>query len=367
MDKIICDICGTEYPDSEDRCPVCGCPRDFLLEDSGTVRKVDEDEYSEEVTEALFSNPRKKNRVFDFDEVNQERRPHTVELDDEDEDEDEEYEEGSRTNVLLVVILVILIVLLLLASGFFFVRYFLPNMAEEVPETEPVVTTEAVQEEPTETEDLGIPCTNLMMDGGKMELGKDGKKLLNVHVYPEDTTDAVVYVSEDESVVTVSEDGSVTAVGEGSTVIVVTCGTQQIKCNVTVSFAEAEATVPSDTIPPMEVENADDATQPTEATGAVEETQGTEAEETTEATEQTGPADMELKLKKTDITIGSNYTSVRLEMDCDIKPEDMTWFTMDSTVAIVHDGVVTSTGSGLTRIYGEYQGQQVECIVRCVF
>ena len=360
MEKNVCDICGTSYPDSEERCPVCGCPRDFLLEDSGSVRAPAEtEEYSEEVTEALFANARKKNRVFDYDEVNQEKRPQTVQIDDEEEDEEEVYEEGSRTNVFLVVILVILIVLLLLAAGFFFVRYFLPNMTEDIVETEPVVTTEAATE-PTETEDLGIPCTNLMMDGGKMELGKDGKKLLNVHVYPEDTTDAVVYTSGDEAVVTVSEDGTVSAVGEGTTVITVTCGEQQIKCNVTVSYAEVEVTVPDETIPAMEVDNAD-------ATEPAQETTAAESGETTAASEETVPAGTELKLKKTDITIGSNYTSVRLEMDCDVDPEDMTWFTMDCTIAIVHGGVVTSTGSGLTRIYGEYNGQQVECIVRCIF
>ena len=25
MSKIICDICGTSYPETEERCPICGC------------------------------------------------------------------------------------------------------------------------------------------------------------------------------------------------------------------------------------------------------------------------------------------------------------------------------------------------------
>ena len=28
MNKIICDICGTSYPDTADCCPICGCSRD---------------------------------------------------------------------------------------------------------------------------------------------------------------------------------------------------------------------------------------------------------------------------------------------------------------------------------------------------
>ena len=54
-----------------------------------------------------------------------------------------------------------------------------------------------------------------------------------------------------------------------------------------------------------------------------------------------------------------------LELDCDIPAEDFTWFTMDSSIAIVHNGVVTSMGRGTTKIYAEYKDQQVFCIVRC--
>ena len=362
MDKVICEICGTVFPDDAEKCPLCGCSRDFLMEDMGDVL-LDDEAFA--VAEASSSNTRKKGKVFDYDEVNQEKpaRKIRVEEDDEDDEEEEDEDEEPRTNIFLVIILVILIVLLLLAAGFFFIRYIMPNMKDEPVQTAPTAVTQVIETEPVETEALGIPCTNLMMDGGKMELAEGGKKLLNVHVYPENTTDAVVYVSGDENIVTVGEDGTVTAVGEGSTVITVTCGNQQIKCNVTVDYDAVEATVSNETIPAPAVENTDE-TQAVEPTEAAESTEATEA---TEAAEETVPAGTELKLKKTDITIGSSYTSVRLELDCDIKPEDMTWFTMDSTVAIVHDGVVTSTGSGLTRIYGEYKGQQVECIVRCVF
>ena len=47
--------------------------------------------------------------------------------------------------------------------------------------------------------------------------------------------------------------------------------------------------------------------------------------------------------------------------------EDIEWYTMDSTVAIVIDGVVTATGSGITRIHAKYGSEDVECIVRCQF
>lgn len=354
MEKIICDICGTAYPETMENCPICGTSRDFTLDTM-------EEEFLQEAGIIVNKNTeqpksKKKNKeIFDFDEVNQTKAP-ARELDDDDfDDDEEEYEERSGINVALVIILVILIVLLLLAAGFLFVRYMLPNMSEQPVQTEAIVTTVPVETEATESTVAGIPCTNLSVPGGKVELGKDGKWLLNVQVHPADTTDELIYSSADEAIVTVDASGTVTAVGEGSTVINITCGSQQIKCNVTVDYALAEETTPEGELPGMEAET----TASTEETTAE-----TAAAETTEATVAAGT---ELKLKKNDISIFSNYTSVKLELDCDIKPEDIKWFTMDSTVAIVHDGVVTSTGSGMTRIIGEYGGQQIECIVRCHF
>ncbi len=358
MNKVICDICGTSYPGTAKKCPICGSSREYALENSEDA-SLDFSFLNDEAEPESVSRKRTR-EIFDFDEVNQVKPAAKAMAEDDFDDGEEEYEEESSTNVGLVIVLVILIALLLLAAGFFFVRYLLPNMMNSPVEPNTVMTTAPALTEPVETTQPSIPCTNLSIDGGKMELGRDGKKLLNIRMYPEDTTDVLSMVSGDESIVTVSEDGTVTAVGEGQTVITITCGSQQINCNVTVDYSIGEETVPAEDIPAMQVEETDPAT----ATDAADETQTTES---AESTEETASGELTLKLKKTDITISSNYTSVQLEMDCDVKPEDMTWFTMDSTVAIVHDGLVTSTGSGLTRIYGEYDGQQVMCIVRCIF
>lgn len=352
MSKVICNICGTAYPETEENCPVCGCSRDFGLD------ALEEELLMESA--GIQQNTKKKTReIFDFDEVNQDEEPDESE----DFDDDESYEEEPRSNTALVVILLVLIVLLLVAAGFFFVRYFLPNMAKETEPTETTAATETIETEPTETTELTIPCTDIVVPGGKIELGKDGKWLMNVQVYPADTTDVLTYASHDEAVVTVSEDGTVTAVGEGETVIEVTCGAQTIKCNVIVAFDVVEATEAAGEIPAPQVEETeavDPATEPPETAESTAATEATEA-----AGETTGS--MELKLKKNDITMFARYSSADLELDCDIPVEDITWFTMDSTVAIVHNGTVTATGSGMTRIYGEYNGQQVECIVRCTF
>lgn len=356
MSKVICDICGTAYPESNAQCPICGSPREYALEELENDLLMEQEAYA--VT------GRRKREVFDFDEVNPKESARGALDEDDYDDEDSEYEEESGTNIGLVIVLVVLIALLLLATGYFFVRYMLPNMTDRAPATTQPVVTAPLVTEPVETTEATIPCTNLMMDGGKMELGKDGKKLLNVRVYPENTTDTLTYTSENESVVTISESGTVTAVGEGQTVITVQCGSQMIKCNVTVDYSVSEETTATGEIPAMTVETGEttpDATQETEANA--EATTATEATEETKA--ETTPAGTELKLKKNDITILYTGTSVTLELEGDLKPEDVTWFTMDSSVAIVHNGVVTSLGRGITRIYAEYNGQQTYCIVRC--
>ena len=357
MKKVFCDICGTAYPSSAASCPICGSSREYALENQDSEALLDAELTA--AVEDVPAAPRKKTReIFDYDEVNQIKPSRNLDVDDDDDDDDEDdEEEESRTNVGLVIVLVILIVLLLLTAGFFAVKYLLPNMSQP-EEIQPVVTTEALQTEPVQTTDATVPCTSItIVEGGLIELGKDGKFLMNVQVYPEDTTDALTYASADEAVVTVDENGSVTAVGEGETTITVQCGGQAVICHVTVAFEDVAETVPEGTIPGMEVEENTEATEAAASTEAAEETVPAE----------TAPADAALKLKKDDITISSNYTSVKLELEGNVDPATLKWFTMDSTVAICHDGVVTSTGSGLTKVYGEANGQQVVCIVRCIF
>lgn len=357
MSKEICAICGTSYPDSLDQCPVCGCSKEMnYLDFSDDILMGEDGEIFNE------ESPKKNRTIFDYDQVNRVGDPEP-DLDF-DEDFDEEPEEEERSNTGLVVILVILIVLLLAAAGFIFLRYFMPNMIPK--ETAPTVAATVPVE--TETQpivvDDSVPCTDIVVPGGKIELVTGGKWLMNVQVFPENTTDSLVYVSADDTIATVTEDGTVTAVGEGQTVIIVTCGKASVKCNVVVDNALEEETVSDATIPTMQAEQTQPAEvgedQPTEETQAEQ----TQPEETTAATIPEGEV---LKLKKTDITIFARYTSVTLELDCQIPAESITWFTMDSSVAIVNNGVVTATGSGITRIHGEYNGQKVECIVRCNF
>ena len=46
---------------------------------------------------------------------------------------------------------------------------------------------------------------------------------------------------------------------------------------------------------------------------------------------------------------------------------EIVWTTNNPDVATVKNGEVTAVGSGMTTIYGEYNGQKDSCVIRCEF
>lgn len=346
MSKIICDICGTSYPDTADCCPICGCSKDsamdFLGEDFRAEEMMDQTpERKSRTTE------RKRKEIFDYDEVNSvPRENQTMSEELPDEEEEEVYEDRPRSNLFAVIAMTVLIAGLLLTAGFLFFRYILPNLGGDKPEP---TTPAVVQTEPT-TASTGyeIPCQNIALVSGTANLTQEGQyHLINVSLYPEDTTDVVTYASADESIATVNENGQVTAVSEGETVIYITCGDIQITCNVVVSYQQETTAATEQTLPE---------TEPAEV-------------ETTAATEETkDPAirtDVTLKLKKKDIMLGVYY-EYQLELDCDLKPEEVQWSAEHPHIVSVSEtGMVKALKSGVTDVIVKYGDQEVRCKVRC--
>lgn len=258
MSKVICEICGTSYPETADQCPICGYPRDLDL--------VTEEEKIEEEGKASSPAPAEKEPVRGgkFASGNRGRKAaepvKKPQYDDGDDEEDEDdAHEGGQSNALLVVALILVIAALLAATAFIGVKYVLPNMGVE----ETSAPSESIaQTQPEETEKPTVPCTNLVLtSGGLVHLEKDGQYwLLNVVVLPVDCTDDLVFTSSDETVATVNSEGRVTAVGQGEAVITISCGEQKLECRIECSFPE-ETSVPQ----PDPTEESD-VTDPTDNT-----------------------------------------------------------------------------------------------------
>ncbi len=342
MKKIICDICGTSYQESAECCPICGCTRDeaMLLGEEFTM---DERPSRGNGRGGQFAS--KKKAIFDFDEVNAEEEDDLIQ----EVRCDEEDRPGPkpRHNTFVIIVLTVLIAVLLLLAGFLFLRYLLPAKEPQETVASTAAETVAVTEAP---QVIAVPCESLALTSGTAKLSTEGAFfLINVSVYPENTTDQLIYHSADSSIATVDESGRITAVSEGTTVVYITCGTKQIPCEVVCDFTP-------ETVPATEETLAEETQAPAET-----------VEETVAETEPEEPGlkDVELKLEKTDIILDIGYYFT-LKLDCDLEPEEVEWSVDPSYVAKVDEkGVVTAIGKGVADVIVKYGDQTVVCKVRC--
>lgn len=345
MSKIICDICGTSYPETAQCCPICGYSSYPDQNQFGEDLLKDGD-----MSQAGGIHARKK-EIFDYDEVNAE--PEDEEYEDEEElyEEDEDDEEAPRHNTLLVIFLTVLIAGLLAAAGFIFIRFFVMN--KTVSETIPAQMTVAAEVLPAETTEPTIPCETLIISSGNVaELNAEGQHfLLHIKAMPENTTDKIIYTSADESIATVTEDGRITAVAEGETKIYISCGKSSIECPVIIRYVQ-------ETVPPTtEVLEIEETTPVVEA---VDPDQPNAPAATQEL--KTG---VTLKLKKTDIMLGVYY-QYTLELDCELEQNEVQWNSEHPHIAKVDEnGVVTAVKAGTTAVTATYGDQTVTCMVRC--
>lgn len=351
MSKIICDICGTSYPDTADQCPICGCAKDFKLDGAGEeaaptmetaapaapvapktapakpVRPAADPVYDDEDDDDEYDDEDEDDEEYDEEEYD----------DDDDEDDDDDDEEEHKSNAPLVILLVVIILALLAVSAFVITRYFLPSLKPQ--QAQPTATqTEAPA---TETTELTIPCENLALtSGGEVVLDMEGANwLINVMALPENTTDKLIYTSSDETVAVVDAQGKVTAVGEGTAVITITCGAESLTCTVTVDFT------PETTAPVTEPEET---TEPTEAP----------TEAPTEPTKPLKNVDIAKSISHKELTFNGPNQGVQIRIN-GLNNDEVEWSTEDDKVATVSaTGFITNTGKGNTYIVVKY-GDQV--------
>lgn len=382
MSRIICEYCGTTFPESAGRCPICGnvperierIPEDGeLSEERGAPaprrprqesghgaaaaqgqrrreprepeRRKREQPQSQETSrrdpeqlrrEREEREARRARREEEQRRAAQrtraERRP---EPDEEETDEDgiparRRKKEKRDAPAWLPWLLLAAVLLLAIFAVFRFIW--------GARHTQPAATEPSTESTAAST-DAARPCQGLVLKRSEIQLAKAGQAwLLDVVITPEDTTDRLVFTSADPAVATVSEKGKVEAVGPGETVITVTCGAYKAECKVKCTF-EAE-TKPTET----------ESTEPTEPSG-------------TEATEPSGTESEEYALNYTDITIRSKEEKVRLGIR-GLSNVQITWSTDNAAVATVDNGVISVVGSGTTKIHGVYQGKDYACIVR---
>lgn len=332
MSKIICDICGTSYPETAKRCPICGC-----VCDSDVQRATSEISKEGNVTTGYtyvkggrFSkaNVKKRNKENAKAEV----RAKTVK---EPEYEKPVFEEPvvaeqapEKSGRGLVITAVLLLVAIIAVLSYIAVKIFWPISDVQSPD-----------ESTGSSMNQSIPCTNVVLDTTTVVLEQAGEAvMLDVKREPANTTDTIKFESQDETIATVNSVGKITVVGNGTTKIVITCGDIIKEVEVTCQFAEDTST--------------EDTTEDT-------------TEETTEDTTENETKEV-LELNRKDITFDQKGKSWMLYSGT-IAKNLITWSTDDATIATIEEGKVVAVGSGTTKVYAEYEDQKVSCVIRCVF
>lgn len=336
MEKVICDVCGTSFPETDDQCPVCGCARSDNRQTSADNTSAEEQSGYAYTKGGRFSksNVRKRLKAAQIQPVPVEipvRNPEPQEQEYDDYDEyDEEEDEQTTSNKGLVVIVVLLLLAIIAVSSYIAIVHF--DIFGMNDPTVPAGTTAPTNQTTAPTDPTGtrVPCTGLTVEDKIALVEKGSVMQLSFSVDPIDTTDSIQFVSADETVATVDATGRVTAVGNGETTITITCGDFVKVCTVTCVLDGG--TEPSDPTDPSEPEDPH--------------------------------PDFVLELNRTDFTLnkkGTYHTLYRGEVDA----SEITWTSKNENVATVVDGKVTAVGVGRTEIVAEYKGQRASCWVSC--
>ena len=356
MSKVICDICGTAYPETANQCPICG-----------SAKQVDSNSVTGPAAAPAVKAPTKGGRFSNANVKKRNKAANRSSKSDSNEKNEKETKSGT------VIVAWVLLVAVLMVLAYIIIQFVVPMFKQGKPDTTNSVadvgTTASTQTaaDATTAAQAGVPCTGLAVEGSDtIFLDTVGRAwLIEAKAQPENTTDVITYSSSDESVATVDAQGRVTRVGNGKAIIFITCGDVTKQCNVICDSAP-EATTPNETTATT--------TAPIETTPA----QTTEPPVTTEPTQETTPAGEEkfglfrgeytsVDVKYEDITLSAKGESFEFVTRDGVSLSDITWKSDNPAIAKVENGKVTAVAPGETVIRGSYNGETDSCTIRCAF
>lgn len=215
MSKIVCDVCGSSYSETEMQCPICGTAKS---EAAKSAVETTGEEQANKAGKFSKTNNRKTGLGTVAKKSVQERNTSSD-------------EENAPSNMAMIIIVGVLLIAIIAVCIFIAVRVF-----DNPDPTEPGSTPGTTSTAPTTLE---IPCTGLELVGNADKTlsfaALTDSAQLNVNPLPENTTDVVTctYTSSDPSVVLVDQTGLVTPVASGSATITISYGAHSITVNVT--------------------------------------------------------------------------------------------------------------------------------------
>ena len=325
--KVICDVCGTTFPETATHCPICGCAKSPAAQ---TVAG-DEQQVNQENSTA---NTYARGGRFAKNNVKRNSRERTSGgRFSGDRNRQNDKPEGNKGLIAVVIILLLAIIMVVVYIG---VNVFLKGIGNSDNSGNNTGSSASQDSEGNQVGD-NIPCTDITILP-LVELKTENEQLLlDVKLTPENTTDTVSFSSADPDVATVDANGLLKpGTKQGETVITVICGTVVKQCTVISTVGE----------PPV---------------SSVPESQGPAL-----------PEGFVLKLEtykgSGEITIAAEGASHQLYKESmGIKASDITWTTSDPSVATVENGKVIGVDRGTCTITATIGDQTATCLVRCPF
>ena len=337
MSKIICDICGTSYPETAKQCPVCGCVRPGDVQRVTNKVNADGDGATgyTYVKGGRFSKSNVKKRT----KTNGTKAaPKAASA----ENNKNAEPRNSRGLVIAAIVLLLAIigVVVYIAVGFF----------------APIAGTGNNPTTPTGSQ-ADLSCRGIKLDTDMVILSKAGDAhLLSYKLQPENTKDAVTFTSQNPEIATVNEKGSITAVADGETKVIIKCGNAEEFCIVYCQFEEdPTATTAPTTTTETDTTDSTDTTAPTDST---------------DPTATTAPtvSGTDIRLNRNDITL--QYQGEKWELYSGSVSKNLVTFSSENeSVVTFKDGWVTAVGGSTepVKVHAEYAGQKVTCLIRCKF
>lgn len=210
MSKIVCDVCGSTYSETEAQCPICGTAKSEAAKPAAEATGEDQTAKG-----GKFSRTNSRKTSVGSTRSTGHEKNNTR-------------EEGAPSNWAMIIIVAVLLLAIVAVCVFIAVRLISrPDNPDpsSTPSTPPIVQT--------------VPCTGIeLADSTYRTLSfTDLTQTVQLTVKPQpaNTTDTVVctYISSNPAVVLVDQTGLVTPVATGSATITITYGSYTISVSVT--------------------------------------------------------------------------------------------------------------------------------------
>lgn len=334
MNKVVCNVCGTSYPENAAQCPICGYVH--------SIDKISVDGH--EGSETTYTHVRggrySKANVKKRNMSSQKQAGETM-----DPVQVSAAAKTKKRHGGMLVVAVILLMAIIIAGGYIVFRFFIPNnfiyegtdhftvptSAQGIDDTIEAIPEDTDAATTTQAAEVNAVSTSIILSDTQITLQEAGQTYeLLVTLEPADTGNVLSITSSNPAVASVDANGIITANGEGTAKIIVTCADARAECTVVCTF-ETHASI-------------------------------TEVSEPEEPVSNGG-----LSLNRREITFDMEGQSWVLYNGGDISVFDITWSSDDDTVATIVNGKVVAVANGDTKVYGTYDDQVVSCIIHCKF